>query len=264
MKVLIACEFSGIVRDAFTAKGHDAWSCDLLPTESPGPHYQGDVRDILNDRWDMIIAFPDCTFLCSSGLHWNKRRPGRQKKTEEALVFVSTILSNPCEKIALENPIGCISTRIRKYNQKVQPWQFGEDASKGTCLWLKGLPVLKHTKTIPPKGYREVVYAHDLPMCCCCGEPFCGKHDKHYFECDCIGPTQDEATYITIDGYSFATLLNPAPHPVWKNQTPSGQNKLGPSPNRAKLRSLTYQGIAEAMAEQWGNEKEDYSQLKLF
>lgn len=140
MRVLVACEFSGIVRDAFIAAGHDAVSCDLLPTERPGPHHQGDVLPLLSQGWDMMIAHPPCTYLCSSGLHWNTRRPERAILTEEALLFVRTLLDAPIPRIALENPVGCISTRIRKPEQIIQPWMFGEDASKGTCLWLKGLP----------------------------------------------------------------------------------------------------------------------------
>jgi hypothetical protein len=151
MRVLIACEYSGTVRDAFRAAGHDAMSCDLLPTDSPGPHYQGDVFDILGDGWDMMIAHPPCTYLCSSGLHWNKRRPERAAQTEAALAFVQALLDAPIERIALENPIGCIGTRIRKADQTIQPWQFGHDASKATCLWLKSLPPLTPTQTIAPR-----------------------------------------------------------------------------------------------------------------
>ena len=149
MRILIACEYSGIVRDAFIAKGHEAMSCDLLPTERPGPHYQGDVSDIINDGWDMMIAHPPCTFLCSSGLHWNKRRPGREEKTKKALEFVRLLLDADIPRIALENPIGCISTRIRKPDQIIQPWQFGHPESKATCLWLKGLPPLQPTNIVP-------------------------------------------------------------------------------------------------------------------
>ena len=198
MKVLVACEFSGIVRDAFIAKGHNAWSCDLLPTERPGQHIQGDVIEILEDGWDMLIAFPPCTYLCSSGLHWNKRVPGRDELTHEAMLFVFNLMgegfiNHGIKKVAIENPIGCISTKYRKPNQIIQPYQFGHAESKSTCLWLNGLPLLKPTKIIE--------------------KPECG---------------------------------------YWENQTPSGQNKLGPSVDRAKIRSITYQGIADAMAEQWG------------
>lgn len=148
-RVLVACEYSGIVRDAFIALGHEATSCDLLPTDSPGPHHQGDVRDILDDGWDLMIAHPPCTYLASSGLHWNKRRPERAAFTEDALGFVRLLLEAPIPRIALENPIGCISSRIRKPEQIIQPWQFGHDASKATCLWLKGLPLLRATNELP-------------------------------------------------------------------------------------------------------------------
>ena len=151
MRVLVACEYSGTVRNAFASLGHFALSCDLLPTEKPGNHYQGDVRDILNDGWDLMIAHPPCTYLCSSGLHWNKKRPDRAKLTEEALSFVQLLLNAPISKIALENPIGAISTRIRKPDQTIQPYQFGHDASKATCLWLKGLPPLRPTQFVEPR-----------------------------------------------------------------------------------------------------------------
>ena len=195
MKVLVACEFSGIVRDAFARRGHSAWSCDLLPSDTPGKHIQGDIREMFQFQWDLMIAHPPCTFLCSSGLHWNKRRPERAEQTEEALEFVRLLLDANIPRIALENPIGCISTRIRKPDQVIQPWQFGHPESKATCLWLKGLPKLKPTNILPL--------------------PSSGR---------------------------------------WDNMTPSGQNKLGPSPDRWKERAKTYIGIAEAFAEQWGDE----------
>jgi hypothetical protein len=198
MKVLIACEYSGRVRDAFLALDHDAMSCDLLPTDVAGPHYQGDVREVLHDGWDLMIAHPPCTYLASSGLHWNTKRPERAQQTEEALAFVRLLLDAPIPRIALENPIGCISTRIRKPEQVIQPYWFGDDASKSTCLWLKNLPLLRPTKLIE-------------------GRIVNGKRR-------------------------------------WANQTDSGQNRLGPSEDRWKKRSETYQGIAEAMAAQWGNQ----------
>jgi len=197
MKVLIACEYSGAVRDAFIRAGHYAASCDLLPSESPlGDHYQCNVMDIIDHGWDLMIAHPPCTYLCSSGLHWNKRVPGRQEKTEEALRFVEQLLAAPIPQIAIENPIGCIGTRVRKADQIVHPYQFGHDASKATCLWLKGLPTLKSTNYVEPR---------------------------------------------MVNG-----------RPRWANQTDSGQNKLTPSADRWKIRSETYTGIAEAMADQWG------------
>tara|TARA_Y100000401_G_scaffold117519_1_gene126806 strand:- start:288 stop:908 length:621 start_codon:yes stop_codon:yes gene_type:complete len=202
MKVLIACEFSGVVRDAFAARGHEAWSCDLLPTTSPGNHHMCDVRDVLQGgghdpgkSWDLMIAHPPCTYLCASGLHWNKRKPERAAKTEAALEFVIELLNAPIHRIALENPVGCISTRVRKYDDMVHPWMFGHDASKRTCLWLKNLPPLQPTRYVEPRW---------------------------------------------VDG-----------KPRWANQTDSGQNKLGPSEDRWKIRSITYKGIAEAMADQW-------------
>lgn len=193
MKVLVACECSGRVRDAFTALGHDAWSCDLLQSDTPGQHLQCDVLTVLARGWDMMIAHPECTYLAVSGLHWNNRTPGRSEKTEAALKFVRILLGADIPKIALENPISCISSRIRKPDQIVQPWWFGDDASKATCLWLKNLPLLRATNRLP--GDNRTRRA---------------------------------------------------------NQTPSGQNKLGPSPERKKLRAMTYPGIAAAMANQWG------------
>ena len=157
MKVLVACEFSGVVRDAFITNGHDTLSCDLLPCERPGPHYQGDVRNLLNEPYDLMVAHPPCTYLCSSGLHWNKRRPGRDALTNEAMGFVFALVNAPIPKIALENPVGRISTAYRKPDQIIQPYQFRHDASKGTCLWLKGLPLLRPTKHIEPHGSRKVV-----------------------------------------------------------------------------------------------------------
>lgn len=197
MNILIACEFSGTVRRAFRAKGHNAFSCDLLPSEDDSPfHFQDDVRNVLDlMQWDALIGFPDCTYVCGSGLHWNKRRPERAAKTAEAIAFFRFLWEQPFPRIALENPIGCLSTAICKPSQIIQPHQFGEDASKATCLWLKGFPKLTPTKHIAPRMTA-------------------GK-------------------------------------PRWANQTDSGQNKLGPSPTRKKDRARTYQGIADAMADQW-------------
>lgn len=155
MKVLVACEYSGTVRDAFIAAGHDAMSCDLLPTDVPGPHYQGDVRDILGKDWDLLIAHPPCTYLCSSGLHWNKRRPERAALTEEAIEFARMFICGPetahIPRRAVENPIGCLSKRVRKPDQIIHPHQFGHDASKATCLWLHGLPLLMPTQNVAPR-----------------------------------------------------------------------------------------------------------------
>jgi len=142
MRVLIACEYSGIVRNSFTARGHYAMSCDLLPTESPGPHYQGDVFDIINNNWDLIIAHPPCTDLAVSGAAWfeQKRKDGRQQKSID---FFMRFLVAPCHKIAVENPVGIMSTIYRKPDQIVHPWMFGHTEQKSTCFWLKGLPKLK-------------------------------------------------------------------------------------------------------------------------
>lgn len=183
MKVLIACEFSGIVRDAFIAKGHDAISCDFLPTEKPGKHYRGDVLDILNHGFDLMIAHPPCTHLAVSGARWFKDKLVEQ---EEALQFVRILLNAPIHRIALENPVSIISTRIRKPDQYIQPWQFGHGETKKTGLWLKNLPLLKPTNIVEGRENR----VHKMP----------------------------------------------------------------PSSNRGKDRSRTYQGIADAMAEQWGNQ----------
>lgn len=158
MNVLVGCEYSGAVRDAFERRGHFAVSCDLLPTDAPGNHYEGDIFDLLQPghAWDLAIFFPPCTFLCVSGLHWNKRVPGRAEQTEKALAFVAALLSADVPRIALENPIGCISTRIRKPDQVIQPWQFGHPESKATCLWLKNLPPLKPTNVLPLPPQRTV------------------------------------------------------------------------------------------------------------
>lgn len=145
MKVLVACEFSGTVRDAFKARGHDAWSCDLLPTEVPGNHIQGDVSKVLGDGWDLMIAHPPCTHLAVSGARWFKNKVQEQK---DALDFVRLLLSAPILRIALENPVSIISSRIRKPDQVIQPWQFGEGEVKATCLWLKNLPLLKPTSIV--------------------------------------------------------------------------------------------------------------------
>tara|TARA_R110000737_G_C14369783_1_gene448553 strand:+ start:61 stop:681 length:621 start_codon:yes stop_codon:yes gene_type:complete len=203
MKILIACEYSGRVRDAFIAKGHDAMSCDLLPSDAPGPHYQGDMFDLDLASFDMIIAHPPCTYLSVSGLFWNKNNPKRAAKTDDALNFIKRIWELPVSKICIENPVGCINTRLdfMPKPQYIQPYDFGEDASKKTGLWTRGLPKLTGTTRIPGR--------------------------------------QASANGKTCER--------------WANQTDSGQNNLGPSPDRWKLRSTTYQGIANAMSEQWNN-----------
>lgn len=192
MRVLIACEYSGTVRDAFIKQGHDAMSCDLLATDAPGPHYQGDVFDIIGDGWDLMIAHPPCTYLSVSGMHWTTRGLRDPQLTEDALSFVRKLMDAPIERIAIENPVSVISSRIRKPDQIIQPWWFGDDASKKTCLWLKNLPKL--TPTAMLLGDKKTRRA---------------------------------------------------------NQTATGQNKLAPSKDRWKIRSKTYQGIADAMSKQW-------------
>jgi len=154
MKILIACEFSGIVRNAFTAKGHDAWSCDLLPTDSPGNHYAGDIRDILYDRWDLLIAHPPCTHLSVSGARWfpAKRADGRQ---QSAVAFFNLFTRAQIPLICIENPVGIMSTLYRKPDQVIHPYQFGHAEFKSTCLWLKGLPKLEPTEVLTPPTDRN-------------------------------------------------------------------------------------------------------------
>lgn len=181
MRVLIACEFSGIVRDAFIARGHEAYSVDRLPTERPGPHWEGDVEPFLVSGWDALLAFPPCTHLAVSGARWFAEKQAEQ---EEALDFVRTLMDAPILRIAIENPIGVISTRIRKPDQIIQPWQFGHGETKATCLWLKNLPKLEATNVVEGRDPRV--------------------------------------------------------------------HHASPGPDRWKERSRTLQGIADAMAEQWG------------
>lgn len=145
MRVLIACEFSGVVRQAFTDLGHDATSCDLLPSELPGKHYQGNIMDILYEDWDMLIAHPPCTHLAVSGARWFK---DKQQEQIEALIFVGILMDAPIPRIAIENPISIISSYIRKPDQIIQPWMFGHGEQKSTCLWLKGLPKLQPTDIV--------------------------------------------------------------------------------------------------------------------
>ena len=151
MKVLVACEFSGIVREAFSRLGADAWSCDLLNTEIPGQHIVGDVLPILGDGWDLMVAHPPCTYLSSSGARW---WAGRRAEQEAAIEFVLALMNAPIARIAIENPIGLLSTRIRKPDQIIQPWQFGHGEVKSTCLWLHGLPKLKPTQVVVGREQR--------------------------------------------------------------------------------------------------------------
>ena len=149
MRVLVACEASGIVRDAFIARGHDAMSCDLEPTDAPGPHYQGDVRDVLSNGWDLIVAHPPCTHLAVSGARWfpEKRADGRQ---QAAIEFFLLLANAPAPRIAVENPVGIMSSLYGEPTQVIQPWQFGHPEFKATCWWLKNLPALKPTEILTP------------------------------------------------------------------------------------------------------------------
>tara|TARA_R100001086_G_C11740813_1_gene232428 strand:- start:127 stop:738 length:612 start_codon:yes stop_codon:yes gene_type:complete len=201
MKILIACEYSGIVRDAFTRKGHDAMSCDILPTESEGKHYQGDIFDVLYDDWDMMIAHPPCTHLSVSGARWFTEGKKDWSLQIDALDFVRKLLDAPINKIALENPVSVISTKIRKPDQTINPYQFGHTEQKRTCLWLKNLPKLKETNNVKEEMMK-------LPI-------------------------------------AVRTRIH------W----------LGSG--KGKERSKFYTGIAEAMADQWGNEVEEEKQMSL-
>lgn len=162
MKCLISCEFSGIVRDSFAALGWDAWSCDLLPTERPGQHFQGDVRDILNDGWDLMIAHPPCTYLSyAANGYWN--RPGRAKKREEAIAFFMECANAPVEHICIENPLGIMSKAWRKHDQTIHPYFFGERELKRTCLWLKKLPKLLWFEQDDLFGNKQTVTDYPEP-----------------------------------------------------------------------------------------------------
>jgi hypothetical protein len=236
MRLLIACEFSGTVRDAFIARGHDAVSCDLLPSNLPGPHIEGDVLPLLRERWDGMIAFPPCTYLCSSGLHWNTRRPKRALQTEEALIFVRTLMDAPIPRIAIENPVGCISSRIRKPDQIIHPFMFGHPESKATCLWLKNFPPLTPTKIMEPE-YMVAANGEDY-------KDGSGKRYSPTHYCSNLSPRSTLQEVLFPDARTKQIAR-------WANQTASGQNKLPPSKDRWAIRSLTYQGIADAMAAQW-------------
>ena len=214
MKVGVLCEESGTVRDAFIARGHEAVSCDILPR--PGPHLRGDCLSFDWSGYDLLICFPPCTHLAVSGAHCfaKKRANGKQAK---AVAFFLSLVALPVDRIAIENPVGIMSTEYREPDQIIQPYQFGHDASKATCLWLRGLPALEPTVFVPP--FAICVRQHRWRGSLHC--PTCG-------------------------GYAVTC------RPRWANQTDSGQNAEGPSPHRARIRSKTYPGIAAAMADQWG------------
>ncbi len=211
LKVLVACESSGTVRDAFNRLGCNAWSCDILPAN--GQHIQADVREVLfSDTWDLMIAHPPCTYLCSSGLNWTTRGLRDPKLTEDALDFVRLLMEAPIPHIALENPVGRIGTAIRKADQYVHPYQFGNDHSKTTGLWLKNLPKLQPTQFVPASRHA------------------------------CCGKWQDEGQ---------CSQCGKKTKPRWANQAPSGADSTPPSKDRWQKRSVTATGIADAMAQQW-------------
>ena len=204
MRVLVACEFSGIVRDAFAKRGHDAWSCDLLPTERPGNHIQGDVLEILDDGWDLMIAHPPCTHLAVSGAAWFKEKQADGRQDGGINFFLKMVNAN-IKRIATENPVGIMSSKFRKPDQIIHPYYFGDEFSKPTCLWLKNLPRLVHIKT-------QDMFAESTHV---------GKGE-------------------------FVTTKSGRRGAKWNWWLP-------PGPERAKIRSRTFPGIAQAMAEQWGN-----------
>lgn len=221
-RVLLACEESQAVTREFRKLGHDAWSCDIMESSGGHPewHIQGDVRGVLGDKWDMVIAFPPCTYLTVSNTYM--KRGCSKYSAEEAVIlrrdaveFFMLFVNADCERVAIENPIGIMSSLYRKPDQVIQPYEFGHPESKATCLWLKGLPLLMPTEYATWSYYR-----------CRCGNVFEAELGK--YGC-CDGP---------------AKIL-------WDNQTKSGQNKLPPSKDRHILRAKTYPGIARAMASQW-------------
>ncbi len=202
MRVLVACEFSGIVRDAFKARGHDAWSCDLLPCEAdPKYHIQADILSIIKQGWDLMIAHPPCTHLCCSGARWFYKK---KKLQEEALEFFRNLLAAPVKKLCVENPVGIVSSRIRPPDQIIQPYYFGDAFQKTTCLWLKGLPCLAHW-----------------------------DGDNLFFK------------NTHTDKGEFVTFASGKKMPKWYAD-------LGRTKEAGYIRSKTFQGIANAMAEQWG------------
>lgn len=237
MRVIVGCETSAKVRDEFRKLGHDAWSCDLLPCAGdPRWHRQCDILEILDEGWDLGIVHPPCTYLTVSaawafgdGPYHQKVKPGtlvgapRREAREKAITFAKTLFEFPAVKrMAMENPIGFLNTRFRKPDQIVQPYQFGHDASKSTGLWLRGLPTLNPTEFVFPR------------MVCRECKGVSGYKAAHKVGCEHCGAEPG--------------LLQPR----WANQTDSGQNNLSPSDDRGAVRSITYEGIARAMAEQWG------------
>lgn len=221
-------------------------------------HIQGDALDAADAMdWDLMIAHPPCTYLSVSGMHWTKRGLRDPQLTEDAILFVERLaaagMHREIPRIAIENPVSVLSTRWRKPDQIIQPWMFGHDASKTTCLWLKNLPPLKHTKIVAPHGWKLVKFAADL-LDDENDEAWCDECQADFAECECYGPTQDGIEYQERAGYLFGKPEGEGPTKlIWSNQTPSGQNKLGPSADRWAKRSETFGGLAQAMADQWGS-----------
>ncbi len=222
MRALIACEFSGVVRDAFRKRGHDAWSCDLLPSESGDEyHIEGDVLDALDGGWDLMIAHPPCTHLAVSGSRWFHLKVVEQR---EALDFVRLLMSSDIPRICVENPVSVISSKIRKPDQIIQPWMFGHGETKTTCLWLKSLPKLEATDCVVPEWAVKAD-----------GTVHLSKKGK-----------RDNPTYF-LTGRT-TRVLKGAQLEQWERI-----HRMPPGPERWRNRSRTYQGIADAMAEQWGS-----------
>ena len=208
MKVLVACEYSGTVRDAFKKKGHDAWSCDILETDSPGNHLKGDVANYLNDGWDLLIGHPPCTHLAVSGArHFKEKiKSGKQQK---AIEFFMMLINAPIKKICVENPISIMSTKYRKPDQIIQPYYFGDPVKKSTCLWLKNLPKLVYHKENNLFGKRTIVEPEMIEL-----------------------KSKKSGKKIRFSKWEYKNSFN--------------------KKDRGKLRSKTFQGIADAMADQWG------------
>ena len=222
MRVLVACEESQVVTKAFRDRGFEAYSCDLQSPSGDYPewHILADVTKILDEDWELMISHPPCTYLTSSGMHWTTRGLRPQSLTDDALEFVRTLMDAPIPHIAIENPVGRIGTAIRKADQYIKPYEFGHDASKTTGLWLKNLPLLQAAQHVPPSRWACCGLWQDEGIC-----SECGKKTK----------------------------------PRYKNQTPRGQDGSPPSKDRGTKRSKTFTGIAEAMADQWGDHIRNFS-----
>lgn len=233
MRVLVACEFSGIVRDALKARGHNAWSCDLLPTERPGQHIQGDVLDILEDGWDLMIAHPPCQHLAVSGARWFKDKVVEQR---DAVVFFLHLAECSIPKIAVENPVGVMSRHFRKPDQIIHPWEFGHQEEKTTCLWLKKLPKLVPTNIVG-KGEFVIHGGRKLPKW------YSNCHGKTYTYYRCASCGLEFGEILGKYGCVNCCTDDGPPAELKTRRT-----------SRRDERSRTYQGIADAMAAQWGGD----------